>query len=63
MQQRTVAFLGSALLAFCVSSAVAQTKGPKGGVPGGGWLSSLQEGKLHAGKTGKPIMVVLRCQP
>jgi hypothetical protein len=35
----------------------------KGGNPGGGWLSSLAEGKAVASKTGKPIMFVLRCQP
>lgn len=28
-----------------------------------GWLSSLQEGKSQARKTGKPLMVVLRCVP
>lgn len=28
-----------------------------------GWLSSLQEGKAQARKTGKPLMVVLRCVP
>ena len=28
-----------------------------------GWLPSLAEGKAQAKKTGKPIMVVLRCVP
>ena len=28
-----------------------------------GWLSSLAEGKAQAKKTGKPIMVVIRCVP
>lgn len=28
-----------------------------------GWLSSLEEGKTEARKTGKPLMVVLRCVP
>jgi len=29
----------------------------------GGWLSSLFEGKTEARKTGKPLMVVIRCEP
>jgi hypothetical protein len=28
-----------------------------------GWISSLSEGRQQARKTGKPIMVVLRCVP
>ncbi len=28
-----------------------------------GWISSLSEGKQQARKTGKPMMVVLRCVP
>jgi hypothetical protein len=28
-----------------------------------GWLSSLDEGKREAAKTGKPLMVVFRCVP
>ncbi len=28
-----------------------------------GWLSSLSEGKAQARKTGKPLMVVVRCAP
>jgi hypothetical protein len=28
-----------------------------------GWIFSLSEGKQQARKTGKPIMVVLRCVP
>ena len=28
-----------------------------------GWLFSLSEGKTQANKTGKPMMVVLRCVP
>jgi hypothetical protein len=30
---------------------------------GYGWLSSLAQGKALARKTGKPLMVVLRCEP
>ena len=28
-----------------------------------GWLSSLEDGKAQARKTGQPLMVVLRCVP
>jgi hypothetical protein len=28
-----------------------------------GWLGSLEEGQAQARKTGKPLMVVVRCQP
>ena len=28
-----------------------------------GWLSNLQAGQAEARKTGKPLMVVLRCVP
>jgi hypothetical protein len=28
-----------------------------------GWLTSLEEGKAQARKSGKPLMVVLRCLP
>jgi hypothetical protein len=28
-----------------------------------GWLASLSEGKAQAKRTGKPLMVVLRCVP
>jgi len=28
-----------------------------------GWLSSFEEGKAQAKRTGKPLMVVIRCVP
>jgi hypothetical protein len=28
-----------------------------------GWLTSLDEGRSEAQKTGMPLMVVIRCQP
>jgi hypothetical protein len=28
-----------------------------------GWVSSLEEGKKQAEKTGKPLLVVIRCVP
>jgi hypothetical protein len=65
MNHRTTPLFALGLLAVLMhgSTACAQPKGTKGGDTGSGWLSTLQEGKLQAGKTGKPIMVVLRCQP
>lgn len=46
---------------------------PAGGQPRGGrfgpnafsygWLGSLEQGKAQARKTGKPLMVVIRCVP
>ena len=30
---------------------------------GTGWLGSLEQGKAAARKTGKPLMVVIRCVP
>jgi hypothetical protein len=40
-------------------------KGGRGGPNafGYGWLGSLTEGKAQARKTGKPLMVVIRCVP
>ncbi len=62
MNHRTTALCALALLGVLMGSSTAGAQ-PKGGDAGSGWLSSLQEGKRQAGKTGKPIMVVLRCQP
>ena len=46
------------------SPALAQKgKGKFGNGGGFGWLSSLSEGKAQARKTGKPLMVVIRCVP
>ena len=45
---------------------LAQRRGPRFGDPQParhGWLSSLEEGKAQARRTGKPLMVVLRCVP
>lgn len=61
----------STTLFFALTSAVllhspgdAQFKGGKGTKGfGAGWLSSLEEAKQQARKTGKPIMAVVRCVP
>jgi hypothetical protein len=62
------------LLASLVLITVGWTASPcqaqkgKGKAKGGdasryGWLSSLAEGKAQARKTGKPLLVVIRCVP
>jgi hypothetical protein len=35
----------------------------KGKAGGRGWLTSLDAGKAQAKQTGKPLMVVFRCEP
>jgi hypothetical protein len=57
------AFLALGLLALADSSVTAQgrRRGPQAGR--NGWLSSLEQGKARARESGKPLMVVLRCQP
>jgi hypothetical protein len=53
------------LMAFCTAfGAIAWGQGPPRGRGGAsGWLSSLSEGKAEAKRTGKPLMVVVRCEP
>ena len=51
-----------------IGKAAAQAQrrgGRRGGVSAArfGWLSRLERGKAEAKKTGKPLMVVLRCEP
>lgn len=58
MNQQPLPLFASALLAVLMSGSTAVAQNP-----GNGWLSTLQEGKQQASKTGKPLMVVLRCQP
>jgi hypothetical protein len=56
--------LGVVILGGIPSSA--QFRAPRGRDPQAasyGWLSSLEEGKTLARKTGKPLLVVLRCVP
>jgi len=63
MFHRVVIGCVTALVSFTVSAANAQVK--VGDVSPGkyGWLTSLQDGKTQAAKTGKPMMVVIRCVP
>jgi hypothetical protein len=67
MRASIAAVLVIAALAFGADDARAQFKGKGKGKAGSagryGWLSSLQAGKSQALKTGKPMMVVIRCVP
>ena len=49
----------------CMALAHVPVMAQRGGEQAGkyGWLFSLSEGKALARKTGKPLMVVLRCVP
>jgi hypothetical protein len=57
------AFLALGLLVVADSSVLAQRgrRGPQGGRYG--WLGSLEQGQAQARQAGKPLMVVLRCEP
>jgi hypothetical protein len=60
MSSRTaVLALGSLVLA--AAPAFGQFRDPQ--AARFGWVASLEEGKARARQTGKPLMVVLRCQP
>ncbi len=64
MRCGTVAVAALGLMALAEAPGGAQFKG--GGGPDAGrygWLFSLEEGKTQARKTGKPLMVVIRCVP
>jgi hypothetical protein len=58
--------LALAGVALAQSAALAQRRGRRGGereAVANGWLFSLAAGKEQARRTGKPLMVVLRCVP
>jgi len=58
------AALALGLLALAAAPVTAQ--GPRGGDQQAGrygWLFSLEDGKAQARRSGKPLMVVVRCQP
>lgn len=65
MKMGLVAVAALGLLALTGTPGLAQFKGPKGDAQASryGWLSSLSEGKAQARRTGKPLMVVIRCVP
>jgi hypothetical protein len=64
MNYRCTALTALVLTALAAGSALAQrTRGGDPDVARHGWLSNFEEAKLQARKTGKPLMVVLRCVP
>ena len=66
MNRGIATLLALGFLALSGSPLLAQFRpGPRGETDGGryGWLSSLEEGKSQAQKSGKPLMVVVRCVP
>lgn len=60
-----ILLLSALILAACSQSPALAQKGKRPGVDASryGWLFGMTEGKQQAKKTGKPMMVVLRCQP
>jgi hypothetical protein len=56
-----IALLALGTLAWNAIPVAGQGKGGDGARYG--WLSSLEEGRAQARKTGKPLMVVIRCVP
>jgi hypothetical protein len=52
-----------ALLLACASSAFAQNSPASKLAPQKGWLTDLTAAKAQARNTGKPLMVVFRCDP
>jgi hypothetical protein len=67
MRSRSAAILALGILTVGDAALMAQPRPPRRGDPQEaaryGWLWSLEEGKAQARKSGKPIMVVLRCVP
>jgi hypothetical protein len=66
MRSPVVAVLALASVVLADSSVLAQRRGRGVGrqeVARNGWVQSLGAGKGLAQKTGKPLMVVIRCQP
>ena len=67
MKSGLACFVVLSLVVLTLAPVMAQRRGPRGGdrrVAGErGWLSSLDEGMSESRETGKPVMVVIRCQP
>ncbi len=65
MRRLAFAVVAIGLAGLVAEPAGAQPRGGRGG-PNAfayGWLGSLEMGKAAAHKTGKPLMVVIRCVP
>jgi hypothetical protein len=64
MSYRSAVLLALGLVALTDSPVRAQPRrGDQQEAARYGWLASLEEGKALAARTGKPLMVVLRCVP
>jgi hypothetical protein len=66
MRTITSTLLPLVVILFLGSPLPAQFRDRREGIPNAGqygWLSSLSQGKAQAEKTGKPVMVVVRCVP
>ena len=65
MRPTPFVFLAVGLAGWGAAPADAQFKGDRFGAnaTGYGWLGSLEQGKAQARKSGKPLMVVIRCVP
>ena len=55
-------YLTLGMLALTAGTVLAQTKTTKE-APSKGWLNDIAAGRAQAQKTGKPLMVVFRCDP
>ena len=67
MNTRCACWVVLGLVALTGTNAMAQRRGPRGGdqqeARRAGWIHSLDEGVAEARKSGKPLMVVIRCVP
>ena len=66
MKTRLVIVLVLGFLTLAAGFSVAQPRRGRRGEQNAaqyGWLSGLEHGKAEATKTGKPMMVVIRCVP
>jgi len=65
MKRGSVVLFALGCLGLAQPAAVAQSKGRAGEQEAvkQGWIFNLAQGKAEARKTGKPLMVVLRCVP
>jgi len=65
MKSRFVVFLALVMFALNGAPLWAQLRVRRGEQPAGkyGWLLSLEDGKAEARRSGKPLMVVVRCVP
>jgi hypothetical protein len=65
MNGRMGILLALGFVVLADTSLLAQPRGRRGDLQASryGWLPTLAEGKAQAQKSGKPLMVVVRCVP